>query len=160
MADMFSKEGFLQRFLQRLGPALRAWVIDHWRGRLSLVESFWINCFFVNLGAGIVLRRLLLSPTGVVFFGVFSVGISVWQLVGLWRSAHRNDKKQPFWSAVVKGLCVMNVVIFVVVVLAVLFGNFGEGGINLDLPDALGDTFGDVPAALSVSSRPSGFLET
>ena len=147
MADMFSKEGFLQRFLQRLGPALRAWVIDHWRGRLSLVESFWINCFFVNLGAGIVLRRLLLSPMGVVLFGVCSVGISVWQLVGLWRSAHRNDKRQPFWSAVVKGLCVMNVVFFVIVVLAGLFGGFFEGGINL-------------PAALSVSSRPSGFLET
>ena len=129
MAEISSWE----RFWRRLLVSLRAWVQDHWRGDLSLAESFWINCFFVNLGAGIVLRRVVLSPAGMVLLGVFSVGISVWQLVGLWRSAQRNGKRQPFWSAVVKGWCVMNVAFFVMVLLAGLFGGFG-GGSNLPAP--------------------------
>ena len=82
-----------------------------------------------------MLRRVMFSPAGVVLLGVLSVGISVWQLVGLWRSAHKNGKKQPFWSAVVKGVCVMNVVFFLMVVLAGLFGSFGGGDINLPVPN-------------------------
>lgn len=123
-------------FWERFCVSLRAWLIDHWRGSLSLADSFWINCFFVNLGAGIILRQLKLSPMGIVLFGIFSMGISVWQLVGLWRSAKRNERGQPFWSSIVKGLCVLNVVFFGLIVLlfvAGLFGGLEEGGFDLPI---------------------------
>lgn len=128
---------------QRLPRSLQAWVRDHWHGDLSLAESFWINIFFVNLGASIVWRYVILPFSGGVLWGIFSAGVSVWQLVGLWRSASKNGERQPLWSAVVKGLCVMNVVLFVVVLLVGLVGGFGEGGIDLPVP-----------------SLPSTFLET
>lgn len=111
--------------MQRLLESLNAWIIDHWYGRLSLAESFWINCFFVNLGAGIILRRFAVSSSAIMLLGIASLVISLWQLVGLWRSAQRNKMQQPFWSPVVRALCIMNVVAFVLIAIATISDGAG-----------------------------------
>ena len=115
----------MQRLFASLNASLNAWVIDHWYGRLSLGESFWINCFFVNLGAGIIVRRFTPASGGLILLGVVSLVVSLWQLVGLWRSARRNSERQAFWSTIVRGLCIINVIGFVFITLATVFGGFG-----------------------------------
>ncbi len=119
------KAGNREAQMQRLLESLNAWVIDHWYGRLSLGESFWINCFFVNLGAGIVLRRFTLASGGLMLLGIASLMISLWQLVGLWRSAQRNKDQQLFWSTVVRVLCVLNVAAFILITIVTLFSDVG-----------------------------------
>ncbi len=56
---------------------------------------------------------MALGANGVALFGMLSIGVSVWQLVGLWRSACNSRSTQPLWSAVARVICVINVIAFI-----------------------------------------------
>lgn len=78
-----------------------AYILAHWRGQLSLGRSYWIDSVLVNVllaaaiyGVGSILRHsasptlLLVYLCSVVAFGT---PLSVWQFVGCWRSASRDQ---------------------------------------------------------------------
>jgi len=76
----------------------RNWIIRHWRGDLRLWVSYWVISFVGNFTVGVV-AALLGQMLGhgdynpVSLFAVvasivgFAVLVSVWQFVGVWRSA-------------------------------------------------------------------------
>lgn len=88
------------------------YIIAHWRGELSLAISFWVNGFLVNLLSSPVWTAFEATYGGmykrpswsvVAAFGVLaicSLAVSVWQLVGIWRSAGRHIKetRRLFWA--------------------------------------------------------------
>jgi tetratricopeptide (TPR) repeat protein len=88
--------------------AVGRYIVAHWHGELSLVQSYWVNGVLVT----IVLRGLLHGvstfmatvPADINFaislnFLLMLVAVSVWQLVGIWRSAARSlaGTTQRFW---------------------------------------------------------------
>jgi hypothetical protein len=84
----------------------RGYIARSWRGELSLARAFFVNGVLLTLGFALVMIALLLAMmialSGnmraemylwlAVNIVVFALGtpISVWQLVGLWRSASRH----------------------------------------------------------------------
>jgi hypothetical protein len=77
---------------------------DHWQGNLSLCISFWVNGLFAALVVAVLAthavdqiyqsdlsERAWLAATLAVFG--LSIAISVWALVGIWRSATRYQEK-------------------------------------------------------------------
>ncbi len=88
------------------------YIIAHWRGKLSLAISFWVNGFLVNLvfsPVWTVLESTDIGPysrpswTEVATLSVFAIGgvtVTTWQLVGIWRSAGRHIKEtnRIFWA--------------------------------------------------------------
>jgi hypothetical protein len=75
---------------------------DHWRGHHSLARSFWLNGLAANLAAVVVLVAMTLviagparnSPpamlAGLVGMWAVALLVTVWQVVGTWRSAVRH----------------------------------------------------------------------
>jgi hypothetical protein len=93
--------------------------VRHWRGQLSLAQSYWFN----GLGLTLVLR-LLQTVIG-RFLEKISMGggsiilistsaaisvVTVWQFVGIWRSAsnHTSRGGQRIWSVLAKALVLTN----------------------------------------------------
>jgi ATP-dependent protease ClpP protease subunit len=82
------------------------WFIRHWRGELSLVRSYWLNTFCVNLI--IYIAFFIMEKAKFVeeypyqsFFLIFATfGIACWQLVGLWRSATKylDNGRSSLWG--------------------------------------------------------------
>jgi hypothetical protein len=100
----------------------RSYVARHWRGDLSFGVSYWLNSFLANLAGFVVLLGvgLLTAPDKhpLIFAltssaaWLFAIAISVWYLVGVWRSArhHKARGGRGFWAAtacvaVVVGFC-------------------------------------------------------
>jgi hypothetical protein len=88
-------------------PARRqGYIARSWRGEVSLARAFFVNCIAVTIAFAVGL--LVPFAAAMVFFGgqvrseiylwlallvvVFALGapLTVWQLVGLWRSANRH----------------------------------------------------------------------
>ena len=72
------------------------YVLTHWRGEQSLAQSYWINTFIltfaVYLGLLLVegpLSRLPIHTVLKLSYVLIAalLTLTVWQLVGLWRSA-------------------------------------------------------------------------
>jgi uncharacterized membrane protein len=101
-------------------PGAQNYFARHWRGELSLPLSYWVNgtlcgvlsgLFIAGLGALIYregeARPLvwLISLTTVWFLIVV---LSIWQVVGIWRSAtHYQQNGRRFWGGVAKALMVL-----------------------------------------------------
>jgi hypothetical protein len=98
-------------------PLSRAnYIVRHWRGDLSLPVSYWINNFLATIAASLVFQKLgsivSISDAPLVFAAtqtlvlVFAIAISIWQLVGVWRSAgkHRARGGRGFWAGVARFL--------------------------------------------------------
>ena len=93
----------------------RNYFTRHWRGELSLAISYWVNT--VILG-GLVMFVFTLAQT-IKFFELYpysgfslvfvTFGFTVWQLVGLWRSASKYSlqPEAPVWGGVVKFLVIV-----------------------------------------------------
>ncbi|HUK02044.1 MAG TPA: GYF domain-containing protein [Steroidobacteraceae bacterium] len=94
--------------------------IRHWRGQLSLPISYWINGALLTVALlaaiGIVRQSGVLDDigarrTGLWVLGVFAVGFaaSVWQFVGIWRSATRHPSTggSRGWAIVAKVMVVL-----------------------------------------------------
>ncbi len=91
-----------------------AYILAHWRGRLSLGRSYWLDCVLVNIllaiaiyGVG-TLTRDSASPTFLLLYlySVIAIGtpLSIWQIVGCWRSASRDqtENKRTLLPALAK----------------------------------------------------------
>jgi hypothetical protein len=91
----------------------RTYFVRHWRGELSLGVSYWINGVLLTTAAGFAEGLLgsadiTLAPRLLTAFSaaisVFLIIASVWQLVGIWRSAgrtivmHVSRGETAFWA--------------------------------------------------------------
>jgi hypothetical protein len=87
--------------------------IRHWRGDLSLPVSYWVNGILttlaaVFLGTAIAQVDMTRQPTlgAVVYllFVAFIIVATLWQLVGIWRSAdnHKGRGGSGFWAGFAK----------------------------------------------------------
>lgn len=99
------------------------YLLQHWRGELSLAVSYWVNNFVVSLALGAAIGALSTtdalqsrSPRFAVAWltGAILVGLAVglWQLVGTWRSADKHTSRggRRFWSVVVKVLLCLGLI--------------------------------------------------
>src|SRR5260221_6578257 len=91
----------------------RNYFARHWRGELSLGVSYWVNGVlaqvivaaaansFGSLGDAASLKSVAI---GCVSFYVFSLAVSVWQIVGTWRSASNHVERggQVCWAGTAK----------------------------------------------------------
>jgi hypothetical protein len=88
----------------------RSYFIRHWRGDLSLPLSYWVNLFLLTLVMVFIsaLVSAFIDPTkglatwaiGISLVGVFAIVATVWQIVGVWRSAgkHKIRGGSGFWA--------------------------------------------------------------
>jgi len=91
-------------------PRVRDYFVHHWKGELSLPVSYWINGTVAGLGvvavmtaAGNALAELSTPQwilVGVCAIWTLATIFTVWQLVGIWRSAgqYRKRRGNAFWS--------------------------------------------------------------
>src|SRR5207245_2791931 len=96
-------------------PISRAnYIARHWRGDLSLPVSYWINNFLATIAVSFVFRKLgpiisisdapLIFATSRTLVLIVAIAVSIWQLVGVWRSAgkHRARGGRGFWASVAR----------------------------------------------------------
>jgi len=82
----------------------------HWRGELSLPVSYWVNGFFLTVLILAIIQgihwdelvatsRLLFSTSAIIVWIVLAAA-SIWQLVGIWRSAdnYLGRGKSKLWE--------------------------------------------------------------
>ena len=90
----------------------------HWRGELSLAQSYWVNGVLVSilLTVGLTVAEQPLSSLGVetaattfVFLLVSFLAIWVWQWVGVWRSATNSAIRtgRVFWPTAAKAMVIL-----------------------------------------------------
>ena len=102
---------------EAVAPSPRNYLVRHWRGEFSLAHSFWINevllslvCLLATSPLYFMLVRNPPSPTGLLMMGVpFMAGalaVTLWQGVGVWRSArhHRQRGGKSRWVTAVRVL--------------------------------------------------------
>ncbi len=110
-----------QRALRGKRPLSKSYIARHWRGELSLPRSYWVNTVLLNV---------IVFPLAIRMFGVAGLAVvhtnlwaglalvvamyacllfwllpvTIWQLVGLWRSATSYQLQGGFggWGALVK----------------------------------------------------------
>ena len=89
------------------------YIVRHWRGDLPLAVSYWLNGLLLT--AAIAVASAVLSSWDITVaprllsasyagLTLFAIAGSVWQLVGIWRSAnraieaHRSKGESAFWA--------------------------------------------------------------
>lgn len=115
------------------------WIGRHWRGELPLFDAFWINGVLVNIAFSILgwgENRLMgddphwLWVFIAVPMAVLMVPLTVWQVVGVWRSASHFPGRRlldgrhvgrRLWSVTARVVAL----IWFVEMLAVVVGFFG-----------------------------------
>ncbi len=93
----------------RKDPKSRNVFARHWRGEFPLWVSYWVIGILSNIFAFVVVALLAdltmweFNPTAILSFYLliwsFLIGLSVWQLIGTWRSA---SKSGSFWAVFAK----------------------------------------------------------
>jgi hypothetical protein len=85
------------------------YVVRHWRGDLSLPVSYWINNLVATIAVSILFRKVasviglsddpLIFAATITLISLVVIAVSIWQLVGIWRSAgkHRARGGTRFW---------------------------------------------------------------
>lgn len=100
----------------------RSYVMRHWRGELSLPISYFVNGFLASIVAmavtyavGSVLSEHYSPWTG--FLGLSAIwgiiiALTVWQTVGIWRSATRHPSRggRPFWATAAKFMVIVGLI--------------------------------------------------
>jgi len=99
---------------QNATASKRAYFIRHWRGELSLPVSYWVNAFLVNVLFGVMMPVIpwddfvsqspkMYAIAIIATRGVLAI-ITVWQLVGTWRSAanYLRQGQSKLWGNVAK----------------------------------------------------------
>ncbi len=99
----------------------RSYVGEHWRGELSLPVSYFINGFLGTVAATVIVFAISETvsenyapwPGFLAFVGVWGVLllVSLWQMVGIWRSANNHPKHggRVFWAGVAKFMVIIGV---------------------------------------------------
>ncbi len=101
----------------------RNYFLRHWRGELSLPVSYWLNGFLIGVvvGVGFLLvkqlssgsdeARPLLWLVSLIAAWVLAVLLTIWQAVGVWRSATRYQQGgKSFWGGAAKVLTTLGIV--------------------------------------------------
>jgi hypothetical protein len=114
-----------QAYWQRGGSVVPTWrnfVARHWRGDLSLPMSFWINGVLFGLVWRLVPYSLTFLATnyrppwtifGLIFFAIAGAVLTLWTVVGIWRSSESYDGR-----AVLSVLARVGAVLMAIVTLA------------------------------------------
>ncbi len=111
--------------LPRTASRSRSYVARHWRGELSLPVSYWLNGILGGLVVGATVAvlayvsgrqgdaRPLLWLISLSAIWISAALLTLWQTVGVWRSAtyYRRRGKQ-FWGAAAKALVMLGAVQF------------------------------------------------
>jgi ATP-dependent protease ClpP protease subunit len=98
------------------------YVTSHWRGNLSLPRSYWVNVVLLTTAFGVGSKFLdrpvsNLPPEEAAVIGLslvaLAVPITVWQFVGVWRSATNTsiNTGRRFWPAVAKSATMLGVLV-------------------------------------------------
>lgn len=105
------------------------YLVNHWRGELPLGTAFWLNGFLLSLASSGVLLLVMgnwdylpYETVALIFWAivvVVFVPLSVWQVVGIWRSADRHEERggKPVWAILAKIWIVLGLLRLVVGVL-------------------------------------------
>jgi hypothetical protein len=100
------------------GPR-RSYFIRHWQGQLSLPVSYWINSILATVAVVVVSMSVgaFAQPTeglatwAILIFGawIFALVITIWQLVGVWRSAknHKSRGGSGFWAGAARFMVIL-----------------------------------------------------
>ena len=106
-------------------PALRShnYIVRHWRGELSLPVSYWLNGILgaVIVGATVGVLAYTINRQGaaqplmwlisLIVAWMSAALLTVWQAVGVWRSATRyRQSGRRFWGVAAKALALLGVV--------------------------------------------------
>jgi hypothetical protein len=109
-------------------PPSKNFIIRHWRGELSLPVSYWVLGFLGSISITFIVLFLaeFVSPASdfvplrilVVFVLAWTliVAMSVWQCVGVWRSATRYRtaraklNKATFWAGLAQAAVILGIV--------------------------------------------------
>lgn len=133
-------------------------VVRHWRGELPLWVSYWIFGFLGNIAAAVFVAAVgaALSRSGgynpakilgtIVLLWLGLGLVSVWQLVGIWRSAdrHVSRKGSKIWAGLAKTAVVLGILRIVV--------EFAQTGYP-QIAEAVGMAFFDDPDIPAYSIR-------
>ena len=98
----------------------QSYIRRHWTGQLSLPVSYWINMYLLSAlwavsltlwigdGSSIDTRAEFAGLIGVL---VATITITIWQVVGVWRSAENyiENGRPRFWARAAQTLCVLGV---------------------------------------------------
>lgn len=97
--------------------------VRHWRGQLSLPVSYWVNGFlltfllvrsFTAIETSDLAEGLGAHSTGLLLLSTFllTIACSVWQGVGVWRSADRHPSRggSKGWATVAKVMVVLGLI--------------------------------------------------
>ena len=95
-------------------------LVKHWRGDYSLGFSYWVIgslltvivvAITTTIGSNSGLPELGARASGtaiLVFYGLVAT-LTLWQLVGIWRSADKHSQRggKAFWAGIAKGMVVL-----------------------------------------------------
>jgi hypothetical protein len=96
-------------------------VARHWRGDLSLATSVWINGVLFGLVWRLVPYPLTFFATnyrppwtilGLIFFGIVGAILTVWTVVGIWRSSGSYDGR-TIWRVLARASAVLMAIVTV-----------------------------------------------
>ncbi len=94
--------------------------VRHWRGDLSLGVSYWLNgllaYLLVAILAGFVVglketAGLKATAAAVILLYTFAIALSVWQIVGIWRSSSNHVRRGGLavWATLAKVAVVLGI---------------------------------------------------
>jgi hypothetical protein len=96
------------------------YIKDHWQGNLTLPLSYWVNGTLISaVSAGIIFTvassiessdtSLQSWALGMLALNLAALAISVWGLVGIWRSSSRHEQRggSPAWASIAKFMVIV-----------------------------------------------------
>jgi len=107
-------------------PHRGLYVLRHWRGELPLPVSYWVNVIVVTAVLTIALKIVpwdtfvtkstILCSTALIALWVLLVIVTIWQFVGVWRSAknYLSQGESRLWGNLAKIAVVLGVIIAVI----------------------------------------------
>lgn len=106
-----------------LGKTRRgSYIFRHWRGELSLSVSYWVNGFILTAAIVIVMTIIpwdnfvskspKLYSTAIIALWILVAITTIWQLVGIWRSAdnYLHQRKSKLWGNLAKIAVVLGLI--------------------------------------------------
>ena len=107
--------GSIQEPSRQSGTSEPNFLVRHWRGDYSLAISYWVIgslltvivvALTTTIGSSDGVRELGPRASGaiVLVFYIFVIPFTLWQIVGIWRSADKHSQKggRAFWAGLAK----------------------------------------------------------
>ena len=96
------------------------YVLDHWRGYLSLPISYWVNgtiisgasaMLIIGISADVAQSDASLQASSAIGIALQLIGLAVWVwgIVGIWRSSAKHPARggSPAWATVAKAMVIL-----------------------------------------------------